>query len=79
MPETNAGRFGELERLGVCSGRTAERMRNAAGFRNVLAHNYGDDLDDEAVYRHLQNELEWFVTFLREIRAAIEADEGDDS
>ena len=47
-------------------------MQKAAGFRNVLAHNDGHDIDDAVVYRHLQNELEWFVTFLREIRESLE-------
>ena len=75
MPETNAGRFRTLGDLGVLSAETGDRLRAAAGFRNVLAHNYGDDIDDGVVYRHLQNELGWFVTFLREVRDAI----GDDT
>ena len=40
MPETNAERFEILHELGVLSGETVERMRSAAGFRNVLAHEY---------------------------------------
>jgi uncharacterized protein YutE (UPF0331/DUF86 family) len=43
-------------------------MIDAAGFRNVLAHNYGDAVDDEVVYRTLQTDLDWFPTFLRDIR-----------
>lgn len=68
MPETYAGRFRRLEELGIVSPETSEKMRGAAGFRNVLAHNYGDDLDHDVVYNHLQNQLEWFVRFLTEIR-----------
>jgi uncharacterized protein YutE (UPF0331/DUF86 family) len=43
-------------------------MQQAAGFRNVLAHRYGDEVDDGLVYEHLQSELEWVVRFLREVR-----------
>ena len=74
MPETNAGRFRTLGELDVLSAETSDRMRSAAGFRNVLAHNYGDDIDDEVVYDHLQTELRWFVTFLREVRDALDGD-----
>lgn len=72
MPETNAGRFATLEELGLLSSETSDRMRSAAGFRNVLAHNYGIDIDDGVVYRHLQDELRWFVEFLREVRAVLD-------
>jgi len=68
IPETNAGRFGTLEEHDVLSGETSERMQKAAGFRNVLTHQYGDDINDTEVYRHLQHELEWLIRFLREIR-----------
>ena len=47
-------------------------MQEAARFRNVLAHTYGHDIDDEYVYRHLQNDLHWFATFLREVRIALD-------
>lgn len=69
VPDTNAGKFTLLEDLGVLSESTTERMQDAAGFRNVLAHNYGHDIDDEQVYWHLQEDLHWFPTFLREVRA----------
>ena len=79
MPETYAARFRVLEEREVLSEQTANRMRKAAGFRNVLAHNYGDDVDDAIVYRHLQTELEWIVTFLREVKATLEDEtNGDD-
>jgi len=71
MPKTNAGRFSTLEELDVLTAETADRMRKAAGFRNVLVHTYGDEIDDEQVYRHLQTELESLVTFLREIRESL--------
>lgn len=72
VAETNAERFEQLEELGVLSQETSTRMQKAAGFRNILAHNYGDDIDDAVVYHHLQNELEWFVQYLREVREYLE-------
>jgi uncharacterized protein YutE (UPF0331/DUF86 family) len=73
-PDTYADRFSALEEEGVLSPETSGRMRSAAGFRNVLTHQYGDDIDDALVYEHLQTELEWIVAFLREVRTVL--DEG---
>ena len=73
VPETNADTFARLGELDVLSEETGEQMQNAAGFRNVLAHNYGHDVDDRQVYRHLQEDLHWFPTFLREVRTYLEA------
>ena len=68
MPETYAERFQVLDERGALSSETSTRMQQAAGFRNVLAHRYGDEVDDGLVYEHLQSELEWVVRFLREVR-----------
>lgn len=76
VPDTNAEKFAVLADLDVLSATTSEQMQNAAGFRNILAHNYGHDIDDEQVYWHLQEELEWFPTYLREVRSFL--DERDD-
>ena len=73
-PDTYAERFSALEEAGVLSPETSDRMRSAAGFRNVLTHQYGDDIDDAVVYEHLQTELEWIVAFLREVRAFLDED-----
>jgi uncharacterized protein YutE (UPF0331/DUF86 family) len=73
-PDTYADRFSALEEEGVLSPETSDRMRSAAGFRNVLTHQYGDDIDDAVVYEHLQTEFEWIVAFLREVRTVL--DEG---
>lgn len=72
VPEENASKFGVLAGQDVLSQETAERMKQAAGFRNVLAHTYGDDIDDELVYRSLQTELDWFPTFLRDVRTFLD-------
>lgn len=68
VPEANAEKFSVLYRYDVLSSRTAERMKDAAGFRNVLAHRYGEAIDDGAVYQSLQTDLDWFPGFLRDIR-----------
>lgn len=72
VPDANAETFARLGELDILSAETAETMQEAARFRNVLAHTYGHDIDDEYVYRHLQNDLHWFATFLREVRIALD-------
>lgn len=68
-PETYAERFAALGEEDVLSDETSREMQKAAGFRNILVHQHGNDIDDTEVYEHLQTELEWLVTFLREVNA----------
>jgi len=75
MPATNAGRFVRLEDQDILSAETGRQMQQAAGFRNILVHRYGDEIDDAVVYEHLQSELEWIVRYLREVRAVLGNDE----
>lgn len=72
MPETYADRFSVLADIGVLSEKTATRMQRAAGFRNILVHQYGDEIDDTKVYEHLQTELTWLVQYLHEIKEWLE-------
>lgn len=72
MPETYAERFGVLADIGVLSKETATRMQRAAGFRNILVHQYGDEIDNTKVYEHLQTELSWLVRYLHEVRDWLE-------
>lgn len=72
MPETYAQRFSLLEDHDVLSSETSERMRKAAGFRNILVHRYGDEIENKKVYEHLQTELQWLVRYLREIRDVLD-------
>ncbi|MFO7833919.1 MAG: DUF86 domain-containing protein [Halohasta sp.] len=74
VPEANAEKFDQLGRIDILSADTGEAMQEAARFRNVLAHTYGFDLDNEQIYRHLQSDLHWFPTFLTEIRAVLTDD-----
>ena len=58
-----------IERLrenGVVTDDTAETLVDAAGFRNVLAHQYGE-IEPDAVYEYLQSELDVYDTFSREL------------
>jgi len=41
LPSTNAGIFRELGTRGILDSDTAQRMAQAAGFRNILSHRYG--------------------------------------
>lgn len=71
VPDTNAQVFHELERIGVLDADTARQMAQAAGFRNVLSHQYGNDIDDEDVYNVLQSELPLFRDYLEFVREYI--------
>jgi len=66
-PETNPATMVALAEVGVLDGDTAESMVRAARFRNVLAHTYGDIIDDDVVYDALQD-LERYRDFLVEVR-----------
>lgn len=59
----------EIEALGnagVLSAETQEKLEEAVGFRNVLAHQYAS-VDHELVYGVLQNDLQWFERFQQEV------------
>ena len=74
VPPTNADAFALLAAQGVLSDGTGQQMQAAAGFRNVLAHKYGGEIDDALVYDHLQHDLQWFPAFLTEIRSYVADD-----
>lgn len=59
----------EIEALVVADILTAEtgtKLMDAVGFRNHLAHRYGD-VDHDIVYDVLHEELEWIEQFQQEI------------
>lgn len=59
----------EIEALGnadVLSKDTQEKMEEAVGFRNILAHRYGD-VDHDIVYDVLHEDLCWFESFQQEV------------
>lgn len=64
---SNPGTMRELATVGALPAETADAMAQAARFRNVLAHTYGDAIDDDAVYDALLD-LDRYGTFVHEIR-----------
>jgi uncharacterized protein YutE (UPF0331/DUF86 family) len=66
-PESNPGAMVALEAAGVLDGPTAAKMAEAARFRNVPAHTYGDGVDHDDVYDALQD-LERYRDFLVAVR-----------
>lgn len=69
--ESNADAIRQLGRHEVISDGTAEKLADAAGFRNVLAHEYGPVIDDGQVYEALQD-LARYRDFLFEVREFLE-------
>jgi uncharacterized protein YutE (UPF0331/DUF86 family) len=67
----------ELQALGdadILSSGTMEKMQEATGFRNILAHRYGD-IDHEVVYDVLHNDLHWFERYQQELAQWIQESE----
>lgn len=57
-----------LENHGVLSSELRSRLRGLGGFRNLLVHAYLD-IDLDRIYQTLQEELDTFTAFNREIEA----------
>lgn len=66
-PSSNAAAMRRLHTVGVLDEETAEAMAQAALFRNVLAHEYGEVLDQDIVYEALQD-LSRYRDFLLGVR-----------
>lgn len=59
----------EIEALAaadIISDETQEKMAEAVGLRNILAHRYGE-VNHDIVYDLLHNELHWFENFQQEV------------
>lgn len=65
--ESNPETMRALAEGGILSTETAHEMENAARFRNVLAHTYGDVIDHDIVYDAI-HDLERYRCFLEEVR-----------
>jgi uncharacterized protein YutE (UPF0331/DUF86 family) len=55
--------LGELE---IISRDAQQKIEEAVGFRNVLAHQYGE-VDHDVVYEVLHEDLHWFKRFQQEV------------
>jgi uncharacterized protein YutE (UPF0331/DUF86 family) len=59
----------EIQALGeadIISNETQTKLEEAVGFRNILAHRYGD-VDHDVVYDVLHDDLKWFTRFQQEL------------
>ena len=70
LPSEEDDLFERLEQAGIISPLMKEILRKMKAFRNILVHEYGR-IDDQLVFEVLQNRLDDFETFKREILEAI--------
>jgi len=64
--ETSKEEIDRVHEAGILSSETSSKLQEAVGFRNVLAHRYGE-IDHDIVYDVLHEDLEWFERFQREL------------
>jgi uncharacterized protein YutE (UPF0331/DUF86 family) len=57
IPEEDKEAFDILSKESIISEELAERLKDAKGMRNILAHEYGQ-VDDEVVFRAITEEIE---------------------
>lgn len=57
IPEDDKGAFDTLSKGNIISEELAEKLKEAKGMRNILAHEYGK-IDDEVVFESITEELE---------------------
>ena len=66
-PDRRKAKITALEGEGIISADVADRLREAAGFRDVLSHSYGPIVNDDLVYDALQTSLDRYVDFVEAI------------
>jgi uncharacterized protein YutE (UPF0331/DUF86 family) len=71
QPDSNPAVMVALGDLSVLDDETTEKMTQAARFRNILAHTYGDAINDDDVYAALQD-LERYRDFLVAVRGYLD-------
>lgn len=70
-PENEEQAFDILQKKGIISIRLCERLKEAKGMRNIIAHEYGE-VDDTIVFHSIHEELEKDVNeFIRKIKIFI--------
>jgi len=68
IPEEDKEAFDILYKEGIIKKKLADRLKEAKGMRNILAHEYGK-VDDEIVFNSITFELENDIKeFLKEIK-----------
>ncbi len=58
--------YKKLKKKKVISEKLASRLKEMKGFRNILVHRYGE-VDDREVFSFIENDLEDFEKFRKEI------------
>lgn len=56
IPEEEKEAFDILEKSNIISAKLCEKLKDAKGMRNIIAHEYGK-IDDEVVFHSLTEEL----------------------
>lgn len=79
-PESNPSTMRTLGEIDVISAELATEMEDAARFRNVLAHTYGESINHDIVFSALQDleRYRQFVVAVREYLDAIDALDDDE-
>ena len=67
VPDHRKAVIAELESLDILDATLAQELRDAIGFRDVLAHSYGPIVNDDLLYDALQNSLERYVSFVEAV------------
>lgn len=70
QPEDNQDIFAVLSESKIISRPLAQELIGIAGFRNILVYDY-EKIDREIVYEKLQNNLDNFLDFKKEISRAL--------
>ena len=70
LPAEEDDLFEKLEQAGIISSSRKESLKKMKAFRNILVHEYGH-IDNMIVYEVLQNNLNDFEIFKREILQTI--------
>lgn len=77
MPETNREKIERLSAETEIGDAVTAELGRSAGFRNLLAHQYGSDIDDAIVYDVLQHKLWIFRDFVEDVRESMTREESD--
>ena len=64
--ETSREEIAALAEAEIITKETGQKLEEAVGFRNLLAHRYGE-IDHDVVYDVLHEDLEWFDRYQQEI------------
>jgi uncharacterized protein YutE (UPF0331/DUF86 family) len=71
LPAEEDDLFEKLTQARIISPLMRDSLRRMKGFRNILVHEYGR-VDDRIVYENLQNRLDDFEAFKREILQSLQ-------